>query len=347
MDALCRVPIETEYGVKEIAVFCCDIANFDEQIDILTTSAFMNAYNPTPNTIFRALWDMGISVANLAMRPMIDLRHTCHTWLSDAISKRVCNIHRIGCVELIGGSFFHTEHSQIEHSMLNSIQAYFRMLDIASIYDVEMDTLALPILGSGCQQIAADLMIVPLLNECISFLKRNRKIKRVYFIERNPAKANMVAEYVRTSYHILAQTSTPAPAPQKRPMVFISYTTPDRNVADNLCAKLEAKGLRVWYAPRNVVGPYAAAISKAIEECTHFVVILSPRCMDSQHVLNEIDLAFQRLPNHIKFKPLRINEFDLTPSFKYYLSRQHWLDAIVPPLEDRLNEFVDSIIADI
>lgn len=347
MDALCRVPIETEYGVKEIAAFCCDISSFDEQIDILTTSAFMNAYNPSPNTIFRALWDMGINVAGLAARPMFDLRHTCHTWLSDAISKRFCKIRRIGCVELIHGSYFHKNHSQIEHSMLNSIQAYFQMLDIASIYDVEMETIALPVLGSGCQQIDAKLMIVPLLNECISFLKRNSKIKRVYFIERNPEKANMVAESIRNSYHIMAQTPSPAPAQQKRPLVFISYSTSDRNVADNLCAKLEAKGLRVWYAPRNVVGPYAAAISQAIEQCTHFVVILSPRCMDSQHVLNEIDLAFQRLPNNIKFKPLRIDEFALTPSFKYYLSRQHWLDAINPPLEDRLNEFVDNIIHDI
>ena len=127
-------------------------------------------------------------------------------------------------------------------------------------------------------------------------------------------------------------------------MAFISYTTPNRNVADNLCFKLESRGIKVWYAPRNVEGPYAAAIAAAIERADFFVVILSQDSMVSEHMLNEIDLAFKRLPNHIKFNPLRIDTSELAPSFNYYLSRQHWMDAHLPPLETRLNEFVESLV---
>ena len=65
--------------------------------------------------------------------------------------------------------------------------------------------------------------------------------------------------------------------------------------------------------------------------------------MVSEHMLNEIDLAFQRLPRGIKFKPLRIDTAELAPAFNYYLSRQHWMDAHIPPLEERLDEFVDSL----
>ena len=92
---------------------------------------------------------------------------------------------------------------------------------------------------------------------------------------------------------------------------------------------------------------YAEAITKAIEVCSHFIIILSENSIRSQHVLNEIDLAFQKLPNNIKFKPLRIDESIFSPSFKYYLSRQHWMDAIIPPLEDRLNEFVNNLVDNI
>jgi hypothetical protein len=46
----------------------------------------------------------------------------------------------------------------------------------------------------------------------------------------------------------------------------------------------------------------------------------------------------------MKFKPLRIDDAIFTPSFKYYLSRQHWMDATVPPLEERLNEFVKELL---
>ena len=128
---------------------------------------------------------------------------------------------------------------------------------------------------------------------------------------------------------------------------FISYSSQDKNIADNLCAKLEQNGVAVWYAPRDVHGPYANAIVHAIEKCTHFVVILSQNSMASEHVLNEIDLAFQSLPNNIKFKPLRVDDSLFSASLKYYLSRQHWMDATVPPLENRLCEFVEELLEDL
>ena len=34
-----------------------------------------------------------------------------------------------------------------------------------------------------------------------------------------------------------------APEEQKRPLAFLSYSSKDRNVADNLCAKLEKSGI--------------------------------------------------------------------------------------------------------
>ena len=39
-----------------------------------------------------------------------------------------------------------------------------------------------------------------------------------------------------------------------------------------------------------------------------------------------------------------IDEEEMGPSFRYYLSRQHWMDAHVPPLEKRLDECVAKIL---
>ena len=94
-----------------------------------------------------------------------------------------------------------------------------------------------------------------------------------------------------------------------------------------------------------MVGPYATAIMKGIMEADYFIVIVSHNSLASQHVLNEIDNAHSRLPD-LKFKPLRLDDIALTPEFSYYLSRQHWLDATVPPLEERLEAFVSDILAD-
>jgi len=107
---------------------------------------------------------------------------------------------------------------------------------------------------------------------------------------------------------------------------------------------LESRGIKVWYAPRDIVGSdYASAIVKAIQECSHFVTIISKDSMLSEHVLNEIDLAFNQLSRNIRFFPLRIDTQELRPAFSYYLSRQHWMDAHIPPIEERLEEFANKI----
>ena len=349
MIPLYSAPITTPYGQKSIEVYCCDICNFDEKIDILTTSAFMNCYSPTPRTVFEALSNIGISVQRLSRHPFIDLRNPCHVWLSDAINNFDNHIKRISCIEMIGVNESPESNYNLEHALVNSMRAYFDMLDIAAVYDVKMETVALPLLGSGRQNISAHLTIVPLVNECVSFLKRNSEVKRICFIEKNEQKACMISDYIQNSYNLLKQDTIPRvqESSANKAYAFISYASEDKNIADNLCSKLERNGIQVWYAPRDVIGPYADAIMKGIDKCSHFIVILSRNSMASQHVLNEIDVAFQKLPNNIKFKPLRIDDSLFTPSFKYYLSRQHWMDAIDPPLEDRLNEFVNRILEDV
>ncbi len=347
MNALYSTTIKTDHGTKQLAVYHCDVCDFDQDISILTTSAYVNGYYPSTHSVFGALNAHNISVKNLAMDPEFDLRPSCHTWLSKEIQQSDTMIHRIGCVELIGRYLVVNDHSRIEQSMINSIRSYFAMLDIAAIYDVDIETIALPLLGSGDQHMSAKLMLIPILNECVSFLKRNSAVKRIFFIEKNAVKAEMIADYIQNSYSIIQQSAAAANEPvHKHRSVFISYASEDKNIADNLCSKLEMNGIPVWYAPRDVKGVYAASITQAIDDAAYFVVILSQNSMRSEHVLNEIDLAFQNLPNGIKFKPLRIDDSVFTPSFKYYLSRQHWMDAIVPPLEDRLNEFVEKLLTE-
>lgn len=344
MGKLHTVQMKVNESIKEISVFCDDVTAFEENIDILTTSAFVRSYQPVPRTIFRALYDKGISVKSLAEDPEFDLRNPCHIWLSRELNSPDSGINRIGCIELLGSYMCDLTSMESEHAMINSIRAYFQMLDMASYYGVKMSTVAMPLLGSGVQQIPYQMLLVPLINECISFLKRNNEVKKIYFIEMNAQKAELIADSLKNSFRFINNgREEEIINTEKRKIAFVSYASADKNIADNLCFKLESNGIKVWYAPRDVVGAYAESIVKAIDSATYFIVILSQNSVNSEHVLNEIDLAFQNLPNNIKFKPLKIDDAIFTPSFKYYLSRQHWMDASVPPLEERLNEFVRSL----
>ena len=339
MKELYQLTLSTDAGDKHIAVYEGDALTFPETIDVFTTSAYEEEYFPSPGSLFHALAKKGISVRELASHPAFDLRTPCHVWLSESIDSPLYPISRVGCIEMVYDTDTGAYTLDME-GLLHSVHAYFQMLDIVSGYDVPIKLITLPLLGGGYQHISPTLTLIPVWNECVSFLKRNDASSRICILERNPEKAQMIAQSLATYYEAHQSTFAAPSSAENKKLVFISYSSKDKNIADHLCHKLEQNGFPVWYAPRDCKGPYARAIAEAIEKCSHFVIILSQNSLASEHVLNEIDLAFQKLPNGVVFKPLKIDGALFTPSFKYYLSRQHWMDAQNPPLEERLDEFV-------
>ena len=55
MKPLYSTPIVTAYGEKRMDVYACDILDFDEPVDILTTSAYVHSYAPSPRTVFESM----------------------------------------------------------------------------------------------------------------------------------------------------------------------------------------------------------------------------------------------------------------------------------------------------
>lgn len=124
--------------------------------------------------------------------------------------------------------------------------------------------------------------------------------------------------------------------------VFISYSTKDKTIADAVSAKLEESKIRTWIAPRDVPAGsnYAQSIIEAIISCKVFILIWSENANLSNHILNEINEAFN---NGITIIPFRIQDVEPTTEMRYYLGRTHWLDAIGPPLEKHISTLRDVI----
>ena len=352
MDGLIVKQIETKYGIKTISVHVMDIKELSEHLDIMTVSAFYRDYAPVPRTMIRALDDCGISVAKLSKNPEIDLREFCNIWLSEELVGAELPVGRIGCIEMSSPSGNCIDN---EGQMLSSIQSYFRMLDLASLSGIRIETVGLPILGGGNQQIPMEMITIPVINECIRFLKNNECVQKIRIITSNEEQALKFARVLKESYVILHEetniNNNTCSTPPDDKMVFISHSSKDKNVADNLCCKLESNGIKVWYAPRDIKpgAQYAGEIVKAINKCSHFAVLLSVNSLKSEHVLNEIDLAFEGLNRpgkKIRFLPIRLDETELGPDFKYYLSRQHWMDMCPPLLEEKLHKIVKTISED-
>ena len=125
--------------------------------------------------------------------------------------------------------------------------------------------------------------------------------------------------------------------------VFISYNSSDKWVADAVCHFIECRKLRCFIAPRDITPPdWAASITRAIEHSRAFVVIISERSIASNEVAKEITLA-TRMSNYIF--PFRVEAAQMDERMTYHLSAFHWIDAIEPPMEQRINELADRIVA--
>lgn len=119
--------------------------------------------------------------------------------------------------------------------------------------------------------------------------------------------------------------------------VFISYEHESKSIADNIVAVLESKGVRCWYAPRDVYGDYATSIVEAIERCKAFVLILNHKSSESPHVLNEVEMAYQRiLQGELVIVPFKVDEGVLSKAMEYYIKRLHWIDAASSTLEQSI-----------
>lgn len=113
--------------------------------------------------------------------------------------------------------------------------------------------------------------------------------------------------------------------------VFISYSHRDKPTADAICAKLEAGGLRCWYAPRDIEPgtDWAAAIIDAIESSRAFVLVFTSHSNVSQQVMREVSKAVQQ---GIPIIPFKLTKEEPSKGMEYYLTTVHWLDAMDGPL---------------
>lgn len=128
--------------------------------------------------------------------------------------------------------------------------------------------------------------------------------------------------------------------------VFISYHTKSAiNIATAICNELESKKIKCWYAPRDTVDAYAGNITEVINHCKIFLLILNFESSHSFDVLNEINIACERLRRNepIHIIPFQIDDKEVSPDAKYYIGRFHWIDALTPPIEKRIKELSDRI----
>ena len=126
------------------------------------------------------------------------------------------------------------------------------------------------------------------------------------------------------------------------PLIFLSYSSKDKLVADAICSRLENQNIRCWIAPRDVKpgSDYSNQIADALEAATMMVMVFSSDSNNSRHVKSEIDRAFSLGKIII---PFRVENVELDKGLSYYLAKTHWLDAVTKPLEQHIDRLATTI----
>jgi TolB-like protein len=101
--------------------------------------------------------------------------------------------------------------------------------------------------------------------------------------------------------------------------IFISYSSLDKEKADQLSELLASAGLSVWIdrSGLEVSTSWSKEIVQAINECKAFIVLLSQASVESHNVIKEVSLASEKRK---KILPLDLEPITLSEDLEYQLA---------------------------
>ncbi len=123
---------------------------------------------------------------------------------------------------------------------------------------------------------------------------------------------------------------------------FISHSTKDVEVAEEVCAHLEQRGFRCWIAPRNVRPGrnYGEEIVRGIERSKCLILILSDDSNASRPVKDEVECAYRKGKPVF---PVRIEEVPPSPALEFFISSSHWIDAWTGDMAQHVERLADGL----
>lgn len=169
--------VDTRRGFRTFELYCGDLTEMGCEVDVLVISAFKDGYTPLVGSLIGALDErLSLSVRALAARPALDLREALGLWISEPIAN--CEFSRILCIEIVGGAI------PLEETLENT----FAGLSLLEAKGVPIRQVALPVLGTGQQELDAEAVMPSLLKHAHAYLSRSDSLERILFVEIDEAK---------------------------------------------------------------------------------------------------------------------------------------------------------------
>ena len=176
MKLLSQINIEREQGMAVIQLLQGDLSAIptEHATDILVMAAFPGNYIALKGSLIYALNEKGLSVEALARDKETDLRSQLNCWLSKPLSladQQKFNFKKILCFE---------PGEKIKEAQ-DSVSDIFRCINTFA-FDDKNNVLAMPIIGTGYQQVPLQKMLPALLEACCFWLQNGLPLQCIKLV---------------------------------------------------------------------------------------------------------------------------------------------------------------------
>jgi hypothetical protein len=193
LQRLNLIEIETRWGYKAFELYQGNVIDISQPVDLLVVSALSRdlkilgrdseMYDRIKHTLIGALHGQaGVDVAALREASEFDLLSALGCWVSTPIESAVCR--RVLCVENIG----------LSRSTEQAFDNVFVTLSLLEAKGIVVETLLLPLLGTGAFIMPVEEAIRSALDAAQRHLPRLQHLRRVLFFELSVPKAAQLNE---------------------------------------------------------------------------------------------------------------------------------------------------------
>ena len=238
MKLLSQISIERSQGNGVIQLLQGDLSAIptEHATDLLVMSAFPGDYIALEGSLIYALNKKGLSVGALAMDKETDLRNQLNCWLSKPLSfadQQKFNFKKILCFEP-------GEKIKEPQEVVSDI---FRCINTFA-FDDENNEIAMPIIGTGYQQVPIQKMLPALLQACNFWLKNGLPLCSIKLVVHNSEKAKYAEQLFNEFKKALPQHKTETSSPQVIPPLSSS--------SDDLTKKMDERLQKANITPQKI-----------------------------------------------------------------------------------------------
>jgi|SRR5579863_1054537 len=252
-------------------------------VDLLVVSAFPDDYIPTASSLIGALERKGLSVAELAQRKEVDLRHAFSCWLSAEITHKHAGMpyRRILCFE-----------PYVRGRPPEVVGDIFRALAPFLGGPPQVETVAMPLVAAGDQGYSVEAMLEPLVVAAVGWMQAGMPLsvlKIAVYGESEVPRARQLFERVKKSLDLRVSETQPHDYD-----VFISYSHHDIRPAELIYEQLNSHALRVFMDRQALEegSAWQPNIFAAIDRCSRLLALYSPAYIESRVCQEEFNIAW-------------------------------------------------------